>query len=119
MNPISGEDEYETLETFFANIDLSFAERLVSGCVHACGAGRHPRNPLDLFRAFIAMRMKGVRSIRKMNRLLNVDFRLRTLCLVEESENGYPRSVLSRFAKRVGRTYGLGYKLHSSIESHK
>ena len=31
VNPISGEDEYETLGTFFANIDLSFAERLASG----------------------------------------------------------------------------------------
>ena len=34
--------------------------------------------------------------------MLNVDSRLRKLCLVEESENGYPRSVLNRFAKRVG-----------------
>jgi hypothetical protein len=52
VNPISGQDEYETLETFFANIDLSFAEILVRGCLHTCGAGRPPRNPLGLFKAF-------------------------------------------------------------------
>jgi len=46
--------------------------------------------------------MKGVRSLREMARLLNVDCRLRRLCLIGEGERGYPRSVLSRFTKRVG-----------------
>jgi IS5 family transposase len=46
--------------------------------------------------------MKGVRSLREMARLLNVDPRIRKLCLIKESERGYPRSVLSRFTKRVG-----------------
>lgn len=102
MNPLFGQDEYETLETFFGNVDLSFAEKLVGECFHTCGPGRPPRNPLGLFRAFIVMRMKGVRSLREMARLLNVDSRLRRLCLIDESEKGYPRSVLSRFTKRVG-----------------
>ena len=102
MNPLPGQDEYETLETFFGNVDLSFAERLVCGCFHACGPGRPPRNPLGLFRAFIVMRMKGVRSLREMVRLLNVDSRLRKICLIGEGEKGYPRSVLSRFTRRVG-----------------
>jgi len=176
VNLLAGQDEYETLETFFDNVDLSFAERLVRECFHVSGPGRPPRNPLGLFRAFIVMRMKGVRSLREMARLLNVDPRLRKLCLVGEGERGYPRSVLSRFTKRVGgerlgriieekvvrllkrnkagdvaavldasfikawsichpkdsrrgysdrearvgrtgRTYGLGYKLHLSIDS--
>lgn len=178
MNPLPRQDEYETLETFFGNVDLSFAERLVGCCFHGCGPGRPPRNPLGLFRAFIVMRMKGVRSLREMARLLNVDPRLRKLCLIKGNERGYPRSVLSRFTKRVGaerlkmimekkvvrllkrnkvkavaavldasfikawsirhplnsrkgysdreakvgrtgRTYGLGYKLHLSIDSER
>ncbi len=37
-----------------------------------------------------------------MARLLNVDPRLRKLCLIEESERSYPRSVLNRFSRRIG-----------------
>ena len=48
------------------------------------------------------MRMKGVRSLREMTRLLDVDIRLRRLCLVKPGEAGYPRSVLSRFIRKVG-----------------
>jgi len=102
VNTFTGQDEYETLETFFARVDLSFAEELVCGCFHACGPGRPPRKPLGVFRAFIVMRMKGVRSLREMARLLNVDPRIRKLCLIDKGEKGYPRSVLSRFTKRVG-----------------
>lgn len=102
MNLVAGQDEYEILETFFENVDLSFAERLVRECFHVCGPGRPPRNPLGIFRAFIVMRMKGVRSLRETARLLNVDPRLRKLCLICEGERGYSRSVLSRFTKRVG-----------------
>jgi hypothetical protein len=46
--------------------------------------------------------MKGVRSLREMTRLLDVDTRLRKLCLIKEDEKGYPRSVLSRFIRKVG-----------------
>ena len=102
MNLLPGQDEHETLETFFANVDLSLAASVVCGCFHSSGPGRPPRNPLGLFRAFIVMRMKGVRSLREMSRLLNVDPRFRQLCLIEEGERGYPRSVLSRFSKKVG-----------------
>ena len=48
------------------------------------------------------MRMKGVRSLREMTRLLDADPRLRKLCLVKTGEAGYPRSVLSRFIRKVG-----------------
>jgi len=176
VNPLAGQDEHETLETLFRNTDLSIAERIVRGCFHTVGPGRHPRSPLGLFRAFIVMRMKGVRSLREMARLLDTDLLLRKLCLVKTGEAGYPRSVLSRFIRKVGednltkiieekivkllksnsaeevdvvldasfikawstrhpldnqkglsdddarvgrtgRTYGLGYKLHLSIDS--
>jgi len=46
--------------------------------------------------------MKGVRSLREMTRLLNTDVRLRKLCLLKDNEPGYPRSVLSRFTRKVG-----------------
>ena len=48
------------------------------------------------------MRMKGIRSLRELARILEVDRRIRRLCLVKPDEEGYPRSVLSRFTKRVG-----------------
>jgi transposase len=46
--------------------------------------------------------MKGVRSLREMTRLLDVDPRLRKLCLIKKRETAYPRSVLSRFSRKVG-----------------
>jgi len=46
--------------------------------------------------------MKAVRSLREMTRLLNTDPRLRKLCLIKQDEAGYPRSVLSRFTRKVG-----------------
>jgi hypothetical protein len=102
VNPLAGQDEHETLETLFRNVDLSFAKNIVLSCFHSSGPGRPPRNPLGLFRTFIVMRMRGVRSLREMTRLLDVDPRLRRLCLIRPNESGYPRSVLSRFIRRIG-----------------
>jgi len=48
------------------------------------------------------MRMKGIRSLRELTRILDVDQRIRRLCLIKRDENGYPRSVLSRFTHLVG-----------------
>ena len=97
-----GQDEHETLETLFQNVDLSIAETQARECFHTAGPGRPPRSPLGLLRAFIVMRMKEIRSLRELSRTLNVDQRLRKLCLIEEDEKGYPRSVLSRFTRLVG-----------------
>ena len=97
-----GQDEHETLETLFQNVDLSLSETQALECFHTTGPGRPPRSPLGLIRAFIVMRMKEIRSLRELSRTLNVDQRLRKLCLIEEGERGYPRSVLSRFTRRVG-----------------
>ena len=57
---------------------------------------------MGLFRTFIVMRMKAVRSLREMTRLLDADPRLRKLCLIKPNEAAYPRSVLSRFIRKVG-----------------
>jgi hypothetical protein len=46
--------------------------------------------------------MKAVRSLREMTRLLDTDRRLRKLCLIRAGEAAYPRSVLSRFTRKVG-----------------
>jgi hypothetical protein len=97
-----GQDEHETLETLFQNVDLRVAEEEMRRCYHVSGPGRPPRNPVGILRAFIVMRMKAVRSLRELSRILNVDRRVRSLCLINEGERGYPRSVLSRFTKRVG-----------------
>jgi hypothetical protein len=48
------------------------------------------------------MRLKGIHSIRELTRILDVDRRLRRLCLIHGKERGYPRSVISRFTRRVG-----------------
>jgi len=57
---------------------------------------------LGLFRTFIVMKMKGVRSLREMTRILDADLRLRKLCLIKKKQTAYPRSVLSRFTGKVG-----------------
>jgi hypothetical protein len=46
--------------------------------------------------------MKGVRSLRELTRLLDSDLRLRRVCRIRPGEAGYPRSILSRFIRRVG-----------------
>ena len=46
--------------------------------------------------------MKGIRSLRELTRILDIDQRIRRLCLIEKDEGGYPRSVISRFTHRVG-----------------
>jgi hypothetical protein len=46
-----------------------------------------------------------------MTKLLDADSRLRKLCLLKPQEKGYPRSVLSRFTRKVGQD-----KLNSIIE---
>jgi hypothetical protein len=57
---------------------------------------------MGLFRTFIVMRMKAVRSLREMTRILDTDLRLRRLCLIKPSEKGYTKSVLSRFIRKIG-----------------
>ncbi|MBM3301825.1 MAG: transposase [Deltaproteobacteria bacterium] len=46
--------------------------------------------------------MKGIRSLRELTRILDIDTRLRRLCLIHGKQRGYPRSVISRFTKRIG-----------------
>jgi hypothetical protein len=83
-------------------VDLSFAKTTIESCFHLQGPGRPPRNPIGVFRSFIIMRMKGIRSLREMTRLLDADKRVRKQYLLKPSEAAYPRSVLSRFTRKIG-----------------
>jgi len=76
------QDEHETLQTLFKNVDLSFANKTIKQCYHQNGPGRPPRNPSGIFRAFLIMKMKAIQSLREMTRILNTDQRIRKLCLL-------------------------------------
>ena len=90
-SPNIKQDEHETLETLFRNIDLSIAEQQLIGCYHTTGPGRPPRSPIGILRALIVMRMKGIRSLRELTRILDVDRRIRRLCLITDKERGYTK----------------------------
>jgi hypothetical protein len=94
---------YETLETLFGKVDLSFAEKVVNESYHAKDSvGRPPRRPLGVFKAHLLRRLRHVPSDRMLVRQMWKDPRLRRICDIEEDEPPYSIAVLSRFRKRVG-----------------
>jgi transposase len=94
---------YETLETLFGKVDLSFAEAVLNESYHAKGSsGRPPRKPLGIFKAHLLRRLRHVPSDRMLVRQLWKDPRLRRICDIEENEPPYGIAVLSRFRSRVG-----------------
>jgi transposase len=94
---------YETLETLFGKIDLSFVEAVLDEVYHAEGSvGRPPRNPLGVFKAHLVRRLRQVPSDRVLARQLAKDSRLRLICGIKENEGPYGIAVLSRFRSRVG-----------------
>ncbi len=56
---------------------------------------RHPQSPPH-------NAIEGDPQPTGVTRILDVDQRMRRLCLIEVDEGGYPRSVISRFTHRVG-----------------
>ena len=94
---------YETLETLFGKVDLSFAETVLNESYHANGSvGRPPRKPLGVFKAHLLRRLRHVPSDRMLVRQMWKDPRLRRICDIEENEPPYGIAVLSRFRKRAG-----------------
>jgi hypothetical protein len=94
---------YETLETLFGKVDLSFAETVLNESYHAKDSvGRPPRKPLGIFKAHLLRRLRHVPSDRMLVRQLWKDPRLRRICDIEENEPPYGIAVLSRFRSRVG-----------------
>jgi hypothetical protein len=94
---------YETLETLFGKVDLSFAEAVLNESYHVKDSvGRPPRKPLGVFKAHLLRRLRHVPSDRMLVRQLWKDPRLRRICDIGENEHPYGIAVLSRFRKRVG-----------------
>ena len=94
---------YETLETLFGKVDLSFAESVVNESYNSKDSpGRPPRSPLGVFKAHLLRRLRHVPSDRMLVRQLWKDPRLRRLCDIEASEPPYGIAVLSRFRSKVG-----------------
>jgi transposase len=94
---------YETLETLFGKVDLSFAEKVFNEAYHAKDSvGRPPRKPLGVFKAHLLRRLRHVPSDRMLVRQLWKDLRLRRICDIEKNEQPYGIAVLSRFRSKVG-----------------
>jgi hypothetical protein len=94
---------YETLETLFGKVDLSFAQKVLNESYHVKDSvGRPPRSPLGVFKAHLLRRLRHVPSDRMLVRQMWKDPRLRRICDIEENEPPYGIAVLSRFRKRVG-----------------
>jgi len=94
---------YETVETLFGKVDLSFAEKVLNESYHAKGSpGRPPRSPLGIFKAHLVRRLRHVPSDRMLVRQLWKDPRLKRICDIEASERPYGIAVLSRFRSKVG-----------------
>ena len=94
---------YETLETLFGKVDLSFAQKVLIESYHAKDSvGRPSRNPLGVFKAHLLRRLRHIPSERMLVRLMWKDPRLRRICDIEENEPPYGIAILSWFRKRVG-----------------
>jgi IS5 family transposase len=94
---------YETLETLFRKVDLSFAEKVLKESFHPKdSAGRPPRSPIGIFKAHLLRRLKHIPSDRMLVRQLWKDPRLKAICDIEASQSPYGIAVLSRFRSRIG-----------------
>lgn len=94
---------YETLETLFRKVDLSFAEKVLKEVFHPEDSpGRPPRKPIGVFKAHLLRRLRHIPSDRMLVRQLWKDPRLKQICDIEASEPPYGIAVLSRFRSRVG-----------------
>lgn len=94
---------YETLETLFCKVDLSFAQKVLNEPYHPLGTrGRPPRSPLGLFKAHLVKRLKHIPSDRMLVRQMWKDPRLKKICDIEADESPYGIAVLSRFRSKVG-----------------
>jgi hypothetical protein len=93
---------YETLETLFRKVDLSFAEKVLKEVFHPKGSpGRPPRKPIGVFKAHLLRRLRHIPSDRMLVRQLWKDPRLKQICDIEASQPPYGIAVLSRFRSRV------------------
>jgi hypothetical protein len=93
---------YETLETLFSKVDLSFAQKVLNEPFHPKDSpGRPPRKPLGIFKAHLLRRLRHIPSDRMFVRQMWKDPRLRKICDIEEGEPPYGIAVLSMFRTKV------------------
>jgi hypothetical protein len=60
---------YETLETLFRKVDLSFAEKVLKEVFHPEDSpGRSPRKPIGVFKAHLLRRLRNIPSDRMLVR---------------------------------------------------
>jgi transposase len=84
------------------DLNLSDIENTLSEAYHQNGAGRPPRKPVGIFKALVIKRVKQIPSDRELYRRLWTNQDLREICDIEDYENPYHPSQLTRFRERVG-----------------
>jgi transposase len=85
-----------------SKLDLDDIEAVIWEPYHREGAGRPPRNPVGIFKALVAKRLRQIPSDRELYRRLWNDPLLREICDIEDRERPYHPSQLTRFRRRVG-----------------
>jgi len=84
-----------------SGLGLDDLEEVVWEPYHKDGPGRPPRNPLGIFKALIAKRIRNIPSDRELYWRLWSSPKLREVCDIEDYEKPYP-SQLTRFRQRIG-----------------
>ena len=92
----------ESSSFVLSKLNLDDIEEVVREPYHKDGAGRPPRNPMGIFKALVAKRLRHIPGDRELYRRLWNDPELREICDVEAEQKPYHPSQLTRFRKRVG-----------------
>lgn len=58
-------EKHENVASILSTLGLHNIEEIISQPYYKTGPGRLPRSPLGILKAFIVMRMKAVRSLRR------------------------------------------------------
>jgi len=92
--------DFESLEVLFSSLNLGSIKNTLMGAYHNSGAGRHPSDPVGLFRFKIVLFLKGYRSQRALEREVRVDRRVKRLCGFNRDVPSH--STIVRFERRIG-----------------
>lgn len=92
----------ESSSFILSKLNLDDIEEVVWEPYHKDGPGRPPRNPMGIFKALVAKRLRQIPGDRELYRRLWNDPELREICDVEAEQKPYHPSQLTRFRKRVG-----------------
>jgi transposase len=84
------------------DLKLDNIEKTLSEAYHTKGAGRPQRKPIGIFKALIIKRVKQIPSDRELYRRLWTDQDLREVCNIEDYQNPYHPSQITRFRDRIG-----------------